>query len=67
MIAEELRGHLAAHLPEQRIADVRIGLGYTAVMLEDGNVGVAYTFREKRGRGLLGLHGPAAPRRQNDH
>lgn len=30
--------------PEQTIADVRIGLGYTAVMLDNGRVGVAYTF-----------------------
>ncbi|MCX8044805.1 MAG: DUF364 domain-containing protein [Desulfobacterota bacterium] len=28
------------------IADVRIGLCYTAVMLDDGCVGLAYTFRE---------------------
>ena len=30
--------------PNLTIADVRIGLGYTAVMIEDGRVGVAYTF-----------------------
>ena len=46
MITDDLRGYLIATLPEQRVTDVRIGLGYTAVMLEDGNVGVAYTFRE---------------------
>jgi uncharacterized protein len=51
MIADELRGHLLAQVPEQRLADVRIGLGYTGVMLEDGNVGVAYTFRENAGAG----------------
>lgn len=45
MIADELRTHLKASFAEQLVADVRIGLGYTAVMLEDGNVGVAYTFR----------------------
>jgi len=28
------------------VADVRIGLGYTAVRLEDGRTGVAYTFRD---------------------
>jgi len=27
------------------VSDVRIGLGYTGVMLEDGRAGVAYTFR----------------------
>ena len=30
-----------------RISDVRIGLGYTAVVLEDHRGGVAYTFREE--------------------
>lgn len=28
------------------VADVRIGLGYTAVCLDDGNCGLAYTFRD---------------------
>lgn len=51
MIARELRAHLVSQFPEQRLADVRIGLGYTAVMLEDGSVGVAYTFRENAGAG----------------
>jgi uncharacterized protein (DUF4213/DUF364 family) len=31
---------------EARVADVRIGLGYTAVRLADGRTGVAYTFRD---------------------
>jgi len=30
-----------------RVADVRIGLGYTAVMLANGDLGVAYTFRNE--------------------
>ena len=30
-----------------RVADVRIGLGYTAVQLDDGHVGLAYTFRDQ--------------------
>lgn len=29
-----------------RASDVRIGLGYTAVLLDNGNAGLAYTFRE---------------------
>jgi uncharacterized protein (DUF4213/DUF364 family) len=41
---------LAALLREEartaRVADVRIGLGYTAVALEDGRAGLAYTFRD---------------------
>jgi uncharacterized protein len=32
-------------------ADVRIGLGYTAVLLENGRCGLAYTFRHQTGGG----------------
>ncbi len=32
-----------------RIADVRIGLGYTGVHLDDGRCGLAYTFRQGTG------------------
>jgi uncharacterized protein (DUF4213/DUF364 family) len=51
MITDELRTHVSSLAPEQRLADVRIGLGYTAVTLDDGSVGVAYTFRENAGMG----------------
>ena len=34
-----------------RITDVRIGLGYTAVQLSKGSVGLAYTFRDKTAQG----------------
>ena len=47
MISDELRNYFVSAVVEQRIADVRIGSRYTAAMLEDGNVGVAHTFREK--------------------
>ncbi len=33
------------------IADVRLGLGYTAVRLDDGRCGLAYTFRDEIGEG----------------
>jgi uncharacterized protein len=46
MIADELKTYLQAAAQERQVADVRIGLGYTAVMLDDGSVGVAYTFRD---------------------
>lgn len=46
MIAQDLQAYLVSTAAEQRISDVRIGARYTAVLLEDGNVGVAYTFRE---------------------
>lgn len=32
---------------EARVSDVRIGLGYTAVMLADGRTGLAFTFRDQ--------------------
>ncbi|MHB0979839.1 MAG: Rossmann-like domain-containing protein [Thermoleophilia bacterium] len=61
MIAEELRNYLVSTATEQRIADLRVGSRYTAVMLEDGNVGVAYTFRENAAADppvLAGLQSP---------
>lgn len=38
-------------------ADVRIGLGYTAVMLDNGSAGVAYTFRKETADGCTTFHG----------
>ena len=46
MIAEELKTHLRAAAQERQVVDVRIGLGYTAAMLDDRSVGVAYTARD---------------------
>jgi uncharacterized protein (DUF4213/DUF364 family) len=51
VIAEQMRSYLHHNHAEQRIADVRIGLGYTAVLLENGNLGVAYTFRQDESSG----------------
>jgi len=45
-MAEALAGSLAGSAREYRVAEARIGLGYTAVVLEDGRTGVAYTFRD---------------------
>lgn len=45
MIAEEIRRAIDPAAEGKTVADVRIGLGYTAVALDDGAVGVAYTFR----------------------
>ena len=48
----------AAALPlaeGRRIADVRIGLGYTAVLLDSGQAGVAYTSLDEACGRLLGL------------
>jgi len=38
-----------------RIRDVRVGLGYTAVQLEDGRTGVAYTLGKETMRGCSAL------------
>ncbi|MBI4200023.1 MAG: DUF364 domain-containing protein [Chloroflexi bacterium] len=46
MITEKIQRLLATDASGARIADVRIGLGYTAVLLESGQAGVAYTLRE---------------------
>ena len=46
MIAGNIRQLLHGMASEHEIADVRIGLGYTAVLLESGAAGVAYTLRE---------------------
>jgi len=51
MISQRLEAHVASSFAEQRVIDVRIGLGYTAVQIEDGNVGVAYTFRDDSATG----------------
>jgi hypothetical protein len=46
-IAARIRSCLSAAAREVAVADVRIGLGYTAVLLADGRSGVAYTFRDE--------------------
>jgi uncharacterized protein (DUF4213/DUF364 family) len=45
--ARRLVDHLAHAAREATVAEVRIGLGYTAVRLADGRVGLAYTFRDQ--------------------
>ncbi|MFP3980395.1 MAG: Rossmann-like domain-containing protein [Desulfobacterales bacterium] len=42
-IQQRIKDHLLGPASEKQIADVRIGLGYTAVMLENGQTGVACT------------------------
>jgi uncharacterized protein (DUF4213/DUF364 family) len=51
-----------------RVADVRIGLGYTAVALDDQRAGVAYTFREeaKGGCSVFGKLRPISGRHSSD-
>jgi uncharacterized protein (DUF4213/DUF364 family) len=46
MILQQLREYAAGLAHDRAVADVRIGLCYTAVLLDDGSAGVAYTFKE---------------------
>lgn len=48
---------LAGRARDARVADVRVGLGYTAVMLADGQVGVAFTFRDQARGGCTVFEG----------
>jgi len=46
MLTDEICEQVLAIAAEHRAADVRVGLGYTAVALEDGRCGLAYTLHE---------------------
>jgi uncharacterized protein (DUF4213/DUF364 family) len=50
-ICERIKARLMAPAERVAVKEVRIGLGYTAVMLETGQTGVAFTFRESMQRG----------------
>lgn len=45
-IRKKIREQLKSAAAERTVTDVRIGLGYTAVMLDDGRAGVAFTFHQ---------------------
>jgi uncharacterized protein (DUF4213/DUF364 family) len=55
--AQRLVAHLADIAREMMVADVRIGLGYTAVKLADGRTGVAYTFCDQAQGGCSVFNG----------
>jgi uncharacterized protein (DUF4213/DUF364 family) len=46
MLIDEICALLLPRAANRSIVDVRIGLGYTAVQLDDGRCGLAYTFRD---------------------
>ncbi|MBU2498680.1 MAG: DUF364 domain-containing protein [Proteobacteria bacterium] len=67
-VRERIRKQVATDASRVNVQEVRIGLGYTAVMLENGQTGVAFTFQEKMPRGcsvLGGLH-PLSGRKASD-
>jgi uncharacterized protein len=47
MLADEIYAEVLTLAAEHRAADIRVGLGYTAVALEDGRCGLAFTLHEK--------------------
>ena len=47
MLIDELLDYSKENLKNQRVKDVRIGLSYTGVLLENGNMGISYTFRNE--------------------
>ncbi len=49
MIIEELIQRALLNIGQKTVIDVRAGLGYTGVLLEDGACGMAYTFRNELG------------------
>ncbi|HPD61232.1 MAG TPA: DUF4213 domain-containing protein [Thermodesulfobacteriota bacterium] len=46
MLTDNIRNFLKEHYQEIPVKEVRIGLGYTGVLLDNGNAGVAYTFKQ---------------------
>lgn len=49
MIIDQLIEYTNAKVIGKKIADVRAGVGYTCVMLDDNTCGLAYTFRDELG------------------
>ena len=49
MIIQRLIKKASALANNRKVQDVRAGLGYSAVALDDGSAGVAYTFRDELG------------------
>jgi hypothetical protein len=47
MILRQLKEYAESKAGDTIVTDVRIGLCYTAALLNDGSAGVAYTFKEK--------------------
>jgi uncharacterized protein (DUF4213/DUF364 family) len=46
-VIQEIIAALGKKVENKKVADIRIGLCYTAVLLDDGQLGLAYTFRSQ--------------------
>lgn len=51
LLSERIGELIPPQAANAAVKDVRIGLGYTAVLLENNRMGLAYTFREEAARG----------------
>ena len=51
MVIDEVCDFLLPAAATRSVSDVRVGLGYTAVQLDDGHCGLAYTFRDEAHEG----------------
>ena len=49
MIVQRLIDKVKRDAASRTLAEIRIGIGYTAVLLDDGSCGVSYTFRNELG------------------
>jgi hypothetical protein len=68
MLSDEICREALEIAAEHRAADIRIGLGYTAVALEDGRCGLAYTLHEREYESctVIGEAGTLAGRRVSE-
>ena len=68
MLIDEVCDFLLPAAAARSVADVRVGLGYTAVQLEDGRCGLAYTFRDETHEGccVIGEAGTLTGRRASE-
>ena len=64
MLIDQVCDFLLPAAGAHSVADIRLGLGYTAVQLEDGRCGLAYTFRDDlhEGCGVISAAGTLAGR-----
>jgi uncharacterized protein (DUF4213/DUF364 family) len=64
VLLDEVCDFLLPVASARSIAEVRLGLGYTAVQLDDGRCGLAYTFRDElhEGCGVISAAGTLAGR-----
>lgn len=57
MLLETLKNRAAQKAGSKKTTDLRIGRTYTAVQLDTGSVGLAYTFRDSGAHGSSGFEG----------